>query len=498
MPPRQGDSDGSSRQLELSEFLWLAADDFRGVMDVSRYKELVLGLIFLKHLNVEFEGRREELVRQGTEDTDPGRFWLPPVSRWPSFIDPSAERRLSLRLKDAADAVRYLHPSLADVLRADFDPQGIHEQRLAELVSLIDGIVARPSLPMVFEAALAGFADLEGTSGSEFSTPPWVVELVTELLEPLGGRVYDPACGTGGMLLQASEYAASHRGAGPGTHLDLFGQDVNGQFWNIATMNLAIHGVEGDLGARPADTLTADQHPDLKADFIMTHPPFNLRVGDLDPGDGRWQFGVPPVRNANYAWLQHVVSKLGEHGTAGVLLTDSSVDTRAGGQDRIRRALIEADLVAAIVALPANLFPSTSIPTCLWVLAKDKTPYEATGRSNRRNQILFMDARDMAVPIDRSLRSLRTLRGADIATIAGTYQSWRGTPSARRRGDVYRDQPGFCFSAELAAVRAHKYTLAPAPYVGSGAATAAPVRNGPAASAARTAGLTKDLYGLFD
>ncbi|MFB7122976.1 N-6 DNA methylase [Kitasatospora sp. NPDC056273] len=520
MPPRQRDSDGTPQEseakstAELTDSIWRAMDKLRGSFDTIRYQDIVLSLVFLRHLSVAFDERRAELTQEvlglgidedrldeflddKDEYTSAHTFWLPPIARWSSITAPSPERSLRRRLDDAVNAIRRRHSSLTDVLSGLPLQSGIDEVRLTELVGIIDeiridsadGEPVRSPLPYLYEALLLRFARAMGPGGGEFHTPPSVALLITRLLQPLGGRVYDPTCGTGSLLVEAAKYSARHRRtAGPMAHVALFGQEVNDQSWRLAKMNLAIHGLDGSLADRPEDTLTNDQHPDIKADFVMAHPPFDMSLRSVDPTDNRWRYGVASTGNANYAWLQHVISKLDDHGTACVFLPSSSMSSRTPRDRQIRGALIEADLVAAMVALPEQLFPHAKIPTCLWVLAKDKAPYPRTGRNDRRDQILFIDARTMGSTADGALR---VLRPQENATIVDTYRSWRGTSSARRRDGPYRNERGFCFSGRLDAVRDNGYTLTPEEYV-----RAYPTireRTGPPPTK-----LTKDLYGLFE
>ncbi|KOU31571.1 restriction endonuclease subunit M [Streptomyces sp. WM6372] len=522
MPPRtkkaadQAELFSASTAKELQTILWKAADKLRGSMDAAQYKEFVLGLIFLKYVSDAFEERRNELAGELAEDgisedqigefledrdeyTGAHVFWVPEAARW-SWIAAHAKSQGVGELLDAAmDAVMRENAALTGVLPRIFNRDNVDQKRLAELVGLISdarfgGTEDKPAqdvLGEVYEYFLGNFARAEGKRGGEFYTPQSVVRLIVEILEPYNGRVYDPACGSGGMFVQAGKFIEAHRGRGHKADIAVYGQELNERTWRLAKMNLAIHGIDGNLAARWGDTFADDRHPDLKADFVMANPPFNIKDWARDEGDPRWKFGVPPRSNANYAWLQHMVSKLGERGSAGIVLANGSMSSQSSGEGEIRQAMVEADLVACMVALPSQLFRTTQIPACLWFLAKDKSPQGAKALADRRGEILFVDARGMGEMVDRTER---VLTAADLAKIAGVYHAWRGTASARDEGLTYEDEAGFCFSAGLETVRAHGYVLAPGRYVG---AVAAEEEDG-GAVAARIARLTEELSRLFE
>ncbi|MDX3385308.1 class I SAM-dependent DNA methyltransferase [Streptomyces niveiscabiei] len=457
-----------SREVPAEEFrdvLWSAVDRLRGSVDTAQYKELVLGLVFLRYLSDAFEARREELLQQLTGDWNPEDgldelletpaeytgervFWLPETARW-SWITANARRDQAGEVLDAAmEAVMQANPSLAGVLPKVFDRAGISQGGLADLVALFDSTYFRLNsyepdrnrLGEAYEHLLDAFARAEGKRGGEFHTPRSLVQLIVDMLGPIRSRVYDPACGAAGMLVQA----AASQGTPPSVH----GQEINERTWRLARMNLLIHGIDADLSDRWADTLAADRHPHLQADFVLAHPPFNTSDWSRDVSDPRWVYGVPPAGNANYAWLQHMISKLGPKGTAAVILANGSLHSRDKAEAEIRRALVEADLVSCIVALPPQLFSSTNIPACLWILDKDK--------ASRRDQILFIDAHDMG---ELTRKTERVLTDADLADIAGTYRAWRGS------GQPYTNRPEFCCSAPLEAVRDNDYALIPGLYV---------------------------------
>ncbi|MFF2011454.1 type I restriction-modification system subunit M [Streptomyces sp. NPDC058195] len=522
MPPRKKKSTeqeelfSASTPKEIQAILWKAADKLRGSIDAAQYKEFVLGLIFLKYVSDAFEERRGELARELAEDGISGDriddfledrdeytgahvFWVPETARWSWIAAHAKSRGVGELLDSAMDAVMRENTTLNGVLPKIFNRDTVDQKRLAELVDLIssarfggtEGKPAQDVLGEVYEYFLGNFARAEGKRGGEFYTPQSVVRLIVEILEPYNGRVYDPACGSGGMFVQAGKFIEAHRGRGHKADIAVYGQELNERTWRLARMNLAIHGIDGNLAARWGDTFADDRHPDLRADFVMANPPFNIKDWARDEHDPRWKHGVPPRNNANFAWLQHMVAKLGERGTAGIVLANGSMSSQPSGEGEIRRSMVEADLVACMVALPSQLFRTTQIPACLWFLARDKSPQGAKGLADRRGQILFVDARGLGVMADRTER---VLTEADLARIAGTYHAWRGTESARAEGLTYEDEPGFCFSAGLETVREHGYVLTPGRYVGA----AEEEEEDAEAVAAQVTALTDELFGLFD
>ncbi|WP_093801689.1 class I SAM-dependent DNA methyltransferase [Streptomyces sp. Wb2n-11] len=507
----------ASTAKEIQAILWKAADKLRGSMDAAQYKEFVLGLIFLKYISDAFDERREQLAKELADDgisedrlaefledqdeyTGHNVFWVPETARWSWIAANAKSKGVGLLLDEAMDVIMRANPSLTAVLPKIFNRDNVDQKRLAELVDLIsdarfgggnDDKPAQDVLGEVYEYFLGNFARAEGKRGGEFYTPSSVVRLIVEILEPYEGRVYDPACGSGGMFVQAGKFIEAHRGRGHKSDIAVYGQELNERTWRLAKMNLAIHGIDGDLSTRWGDTFDQDRHPDLKADFVMANPPFNIKDWSRNENDPRWKYGVPPKGNANYAWLQHILSKLGERGTGGVVLANGSMSSQQSGEGEIRRAMIEADQVACMVALPSQLFRTTQIPACLWFLAKDKGPQGPKRLTDRRGEILFIDARGLGEMIDRTERDLTA---ADLAKIAGTYHAWRGTQSAREEGLSYEDEPGFCASADLETVREHGYVLTPGRYVGAVDVE----EEGAEAVAERIAKLTEELYGLFD
>jgi type I restriction enzyme M protein len=350
---------------------------------------------------------------------------------------------------------------------------------------------ARDLLGEVYEYFLGRFAHAEGRRAGEFYTPPGVVRVLVELLEPSQGRVYDPCCGSGGMFVQTEKFLEAHHREG--SDISVYGQESNERTWRLAKMNLAIHGLNANLASRWGDTFARDQHPDLTgtkgADYVLANPPFNDSDWARNEGDPRWKYGVPPATNANFAWIQHIVSKLAAGGSAGVVMANGSMSSNSGGEGEIRAQLVEADLVSCMIALPTQLFRSTGISVCVWFFAKDKMAGDK-GTIDRTGQVLFIDASNLGYMVDRAERALSD---EDIAKIAGTFHSWRGTKSADEAGLTYEDVPGFCKSATLAEIKAADYALTPGRYVGAPEAAddGEPVEE-------KIARLTKDLFEQFE
>ena len=480
---------------ELKDTLWKAADKLRGSMDASQYKDVILGLVFLKYVSDAFEERRGEILaelaadglseeqsQQFLEDIDEytsrGVFWIPLQARW-GYLAENAKGRpaamgepfapIGQLIDDAMDHIMGSNPSLAATLPRIFNRDNVDQRRLGELLDLFNSTrftgegasKARDLLGEVYEYFLEKFARAEGKRGGEFYTPAGVVRVLVEVLEPYSGRVYDPACGSGGMFVQAEKFIEKHGGSPQ--EISVYGQELNERTWRLAKMNLAIHGLTGNLGPRWGDTFARDQHADTPMDYVMSNPPFNIKDWSRSESDPRWRFGVPPVGNANYAWIQHILSKLTPTGSAAVVMANGSMSSTSGGEGEIRAQIVEADLVSCMVALPTQLFRSTGIPVCVWFFAKDKTA-GARGSVDRTGQVLFIDARNLGYMVDRAERALSD---EDIAKIAGTYHAWRGTPSAVAAGAAYDDELGFARSVTLAEIKEAGYALTPGRYVGA-------------------------------
>jgi type I restriction enzyme M protein len=459
--------------LGFENKLFQAADKLRNNMDAAEYKHVVLGLIFLKYINDAFEELHARLVAEADEGADPESrdeytaervFWVPKEARWSQIQASAKQAGIGQIIDDAMVAIERDNETLKGVLAKSYGRPQLDKHRLGELVDLISTIGfgseehrSRDVLGRVYEYFLGEFALAEGKKGGQFYTARSVVQLLVEMLAPYKGRVYDPCCGSGGMFVQSERFIEEH--GGRVGDISIYGQESNPTTWRLARMNLAIRGIETNLGAENADTFHRDLHKDLKADFILANPPFNASDWGQErlQDDVRWKYGTPPAGNANFAWVQHFIHHLSPTGMAGFVLANGSMSSGQAGEGEIRKAIVEADLADCMVALPGQLFYSTQIPVCLWFLARDKR----NGRfRDRRGRVLFIDARKLGRMINRTQRELAP---EDVAKIAWAYHPWRGDKGAVK----YEDVAGFCKSATLDEIRAHGHVLTPGRYVGA-------------------------------
>ncbi len=468
----------------FEQTLWDTADKLRGSVESSEYKHVVLSLIFLKFISDKFERHRQKLIDEGMADyvdmvefyAKDNVFYLPEDARWSTISKQAKQDDIAVRIDTALHTVEKTNKSLRGALPDNyFSRLGLDASKLAALIDSINNIDTlidekgakseQDIVGRVYEYFLGKFAATEGKGGGEFYTPKCVVNLLAEMIEPYHGKIYDPCCGSGGMFVQSVQFVESHKGNKK--DISIYGQEQTTTTYKLAKMNLAIRGIAANFGDVPADTFFKDQHPDLKADFIMANPPFNISEwgGERLAGDQRWQYGAPPKGNANFAWVQHIVHHLAPAGVAGFVLANGSMSSSQSGEGEIRKNLIEADLVECMVALPGQLFYSTQIPVCLWFLTKNKKAETIPGHSdsnhrNRQGETLFIDARNRGSMVDRTHKELTA---DDIAEIARTYHAWRGE---EKDGD-YEDVPGFCKATTLDDIKANDYVLTPGRYVGA-------------------------------
>ena len=457
----------STGNIGFEETLWKSADKLRGSMDSSEYKYVVLGLIFMKYISDKFETKYEELVEEGDgfeEDRDEYEseniFWVPKEARWNYIKDNAKDAKIGQIIDDAMILIEKENPTLKGVLDKRYARPELDKRRLGELIDLISTIKLHKNgekdlLGRVYEYFLGQFASSEGKGGGEFYTPTSVVKTLVEMIEPYRGRIYDPACGSGGMFIQSEKFVEEHQGRID--DLSIYGQELNATTWKLCKMNLAIRGLDGNIGPHQADTFHDDLHKTLKADYVLANPPFNISDwgGNKLTEDVRWKYGIPPEGNANYAWLEHIVYHLSPNGVAGVVLANGALSSNTSNEGVIRKNLVDAKLVDAIVALPDKLFYSTGIPVSLWILNRNKK--ETAKFKEREDEILFIDARNLGTMIDRRHRELSE---EDIKKIADTYHKYRNI------NGEYEDIQGFCKAAKLEEVREHEYVLTPGRYVG--------------------------------
>lgn len=450
----------STTELGFEAQIWKAADVLRGNMDASEYKNVVLGLIFLKYISDRFEEKYRQLVEEGDgfeEDKDEytadNIFFVPPEARWSRIATDAHNPTIGVTIDDALRLIEKENPRLKNILPKNFARPELDKRRLGDVVDLFTNSISLSSnddskdlLGRTYEYCLRMFAEKEGKNAGEFYTPGCIVRTIVEVLQPYHGRVYDPACGSGGMFVQSAKFIERHQGSIKG--ISIYGQDANPTTRKMAIMNLAIRGIEADLGDHADDTFFNDLHPTLKADFVMANPPFNLSDWGADKlqEDVRWKYGIPPQGNANFAWVEHMIHHLAPTGKMGLVLANGALSSQSGGEGTIRENIIKADLVDGIVALPSQLFYSTGIPVSLWFINRNK---------KQRGKVLFIDARNMGEMVNRRLRELTE---ADILKIADTFNRFdEGT---------LEDEKGYCAVKTLDEVAEQDYILTPGRYVG--------------------------------
>lgn len=470
---------------DIKKTLWAAADKLRANMDAAEYKHLVLGLIFIKYISDSFTGHTallaqrlrdpedelfygdaaDEDIAAELEDRDyytaDNVFWVPEGARWEDLRSAAKQPDIGKRIDDALALIELENPKLKGILDKRYARAQLPDGKLGELVDLISTIgfgdtpsQARDVLGQVYEYFLGQFASAEGKKGGQFYTPASIVKTLVAVLAPHHGKVYDPCCGSGGMFVQSEKFIQSH--GGKIGDVSIYGQESNPTTWRLAAMNLAIRGIDFNLGKEPGDTFIRNQHPDLRADYILANPPFNISDwwhGSLE-GDPRWVYGTPPQGNANYAWLQHMLHHLRPTGRAGIVLANGSMSSSQNSEGEIRAAMVQADVVEVMVALPGQLFFNTQIPACLWFLTKAKP-------AHRKGEVLFIDARKLGSMISRVQAELTD---EAIDRIANTVAAWRGEAED---GAVYEDVPGYCRSVPLAEIAQHGHVLTPGRYVGA-------------------------------
>ena len=462
----------ASTEVNQSE-LWSMANALRGSIDAAEYKHVVLPLIFLKYISDAFEELHKELESKVDEGYDPEQpdeykeknvFWVPLDARWSHIESRARQEDIGATIDRAMDVIERGNEPLKSVLPKNFGRDDLDKQVLGQVVDLVSNIKvggtqaqATDVLGQVYEYFLEQFAIAEGRKGGEFYTPRSVVRLLVEMIEPYRGRVFDPCCGSAGMFIQSVKFIEAHangNGKKVLSNLSIYGQESNQTTLRLAKMNLAIRGIDAQIEF--GDSFRNDRHPDLKADYILANPPFNISEwnGDQLRDDKRWIHGTPPLGNANFAWVQHFLHHLSPRGIAGFVLANGSMSSNQSGEGEIRKNIVEAGLVDCIIALPGQLFRSTQIPACLWFLSRTRSRRE---NWDRKGETLFIDARKMGYMLNRTLRDLTT---DDIERISGTYHAWRD-------GEGYEDQPGFCKSATLEAIQKHGHVLTPGRYVGA-------------------------------
>ncbi|MEM9798246.1 MAG: class I SAM-dependent DNA methyltransferase [Pseudomonadota bacterium] len=469
--------------MTIEKTLFAAADKMRGAMDPGEYKHVALGLIFLRYVSAAFGRKHEELLPEGedvAEDRDEylaeGIFWVPAAARWRHLAAHSKDPKIGVMVDDAMRAIETENDALKGALPKVYGRQGLDPAVVSGLVDLFSNIEFTGTekdfdlLGRVYEYFISEFASNEGKRGGDFHTPKAVVELIVEMLEPVKGRLYEPCFGSGSFMVQSERFTDHHQNNRPPEgwkhDLAIYGQERNHTTYGLAKMNLAIRGLSANLAWNPEGTLLKDAFPDERFEFVMANPPFNVSdwLGELLAEDRRWAFGTPPPGNANFAWMQHVHDKLSATGIAGVVMANGAMSSQQSGEGDIRAAMVRAEAVDAVVALPGQLFYGTQIPACIWILARDKSNGVAKDAKlrDRRGEVLMIDARKMGALILGS-RKQKTLSPEEVARIAGAYHAWR-------EGDGFQDEPGFVRAAPLKEIERHGFVLTPGRYVGAGAA----------------------------
>ncbi len=459
----------NGKEINFEAKLWQAADKMRNNMDAAEYKHVVLGLIFLKYISdafIELYTKLSKTKGADPEDADEYRadniFYVPKKARWDYLQKNAKQPTIGKLIDDAMDEIEKDNATLKGVLPKNYARPALDKQRLGELIDLIGTIGlgdkenrSKDILGRVYEYFLGQFADAEGKKGGQFYTPRSIVRLLVDMLEPYKGRVFDPCCGSGGMFVQSEKFVEAQ--GGRIGDISIYGQESNQTTWRLCKMNLAIRGIDANIGWNNEGSFLNDAHKDLKSDFVIANPPFNDSdwKGEMLREDVRWKYGTPPSGNANFAWVQHFIYHLSPTGTAGFVLANGSMSSNTSGEGEIRKKMIEADLVDCMVALPSQLFYNTMIPACLWFISRDKKNHK---HRDRRGEVLFIDARNLGVMIDRRHRELAN---EEIAKITETYHAWRG------RGSKYKDVAGFCKLAKLEEIQKHGYILTPGRYVGT-------------------------------
>lgn len=459
----------NSANIGFEQKLWATADKLRGNIDPSEYKHIVLGLIFLKYISDTFEKLHQKIKKEEgereAEDKDyyiaENVFWVPKEARWEKLKDNAKNPEIGKIIDDAMIAIEKDNKRLKRVLPKDYARSGVDKRRLGELIDLISTIElyekenkSKDVFGRIYEYFFGKFASAEGKGGGEFYTPQSIVKVLVNMIEPYKGRIYDPCCGSGGMFVQSEEFIKAH--GGNIDDIAVYGQESNRTTWRLCKMNLAVHGISVDLGTHHADTFFNDLHPDLKVDFILANPPFNISDwGGKDlQDDVRWKYGTPPTGNANYAWIQHFIHHLKPTGIAGFVMANGAMSSNTSNEGEIRKNIIKNGLIDCMVAMPDKLFYNVQIPCSLWFVSRNRSNHKFR---NRKNEILFIDARNIGNMIDRRHR---TLEQKDIDKIADTYHEWRS------KDGKYKDILGFCKSANIEEVEKNDYVLTPGRYVG--------------------------------